>query len=70
MGHGVEQDYSRARIWMRKTAEQGVADAQFLMGVMLAEGLGGDVDHGGANHWLGMARSQGHKGALEYQNIN
>lgn len=65
-GHGVTQDYAKARHWMAKAASQGLADAQFLLAVMLDQGLGGDSDPVGVAHWLGLAQKQGHAEALQY----
>ncbi len=45
---------------MAAAARQGLADAQFLFGVMLAEGMGGAADRRAAIDWLARAAAQGH----------
>ena len=39
-GHGVSQDYKTAVKWYTLAAEQGVARAQFNLGLNYATGLG------------------------------
>ena len=55
---------------MRKAAEQGMSDAQFLLGVMLADGLGGDVDKAAARLWLQRAARAGNPDAVEFLKKN
>ena len=40
LGQGVVQDYKEAAKWDRKSAEQGLAAAQFALGAMYANGDG------------------------------
>ena len=39
-GRGVPKDDVRAVLWYRKAAEQELADAQFLLGLMYADSKG------------------------------
>ena len=49
--------------WYRMAAEQGLANAQFNLGVMYAEGQGVPEDHAEAVKWYRMAAEQGHANA-------
>ena len=44
-GKGVPRDYSEAARWWRKAAEQGLAEAQFNLGVTYRQGEGVTKDH-------------------------
>jgi TPR repeat protein len=39
-GQGVRQDHAAAASWYRKAAEQGIANAQFNLGIMYDNGEG------------------------------
>ena len=39
-GYGVAQDPRQAAIWCRRAADQGLADAQFTLGLMYFKGEG------------------------------
>ncbi|MYE58441.1 MAG: sel1 repeat family protein, partial [Alphaproteobacteria bacterium] len=39
-GEGVPQDYAEAARWYRRAAEQGIASAQFNLGLVLNNGEG------------------------------
>jgi hypothetical protein len=58
-GHGVPQDDTAARHWLRLSADQGFAAAQFTLAVMYADGDGGltqDPVH--AHMWFHLATSR------------
>ena len=45
--------------WYRKSAEQGIADAQFNLGVMYDEGRGVTQDYNEAVKWYRKSAEQG-----------
>ena len=53
-------DYATALREWRPLAEQGVADAQYNLGVMYGEGLGVPQDYAKAVGWWRKAAEQGH----------
>ena len=53
-------DYPAAAEWFRKAAEQGLAEAQFNLGVLHATGRGVPRDHRQAARWYRSAAEQGH----------
>ena len=55
---GVPQDAAEAVQWYRLAAEQGLADAQYNLGVMYANGEGVPQDNVEAHMWLNLAASQ------------
>ena len=61
-GQGVQQDYSEAKKWHRKAAEQGHAGAQYALGNIIDRR---DVppDYAEAVKWYRKAAEQGHAGA-------
>ena len=58
-GSGVAQDDTEAVRWLRLAADQGRADAQFLLGVMYAEARGVPQDDAEAARWYRLAANQG-----------
>jgi TPR repeat protein len=54
-GGVIPRDLGSARSWMRKSAEQGYAPAQEVMGEMY---IGSIPDHGDAERWLRLAAMQ------------
>ena len=58
-GNGVPKDDQEAVRWYRKSAEQGLADAQFLLGTMYATGKGVPQDYREAAKWYRNAAEQG-----------
>jgi TPR repeat protein len=58
-GHGVPQDYKTALKWYTLATEQGVADAQFGLGVMYVTGDGVIKDNVYAHMWGNIAASNG-----------
>ena len=58
-GLGVEQDDEEAVRWFRGLAEQGHAEAQFVLGVMYDNGRGVRRDGAEALRWMRLAAAQG-----------
>ena len=58
-GHGVPQDYAKARQWWEKAAAQGDATAQTTLGILYDNGLGVPQDHAKARQWYEKAAAQG-----------
>ena len=63
-GLGVAQDAKKAAEWFGKAAAQGVAEAQFNLGIMCASGVGVEKDEAKAVVWLEQAATQGLVDAL------
>lgn len=61
---GAQTDPARARVQLQKAAETNV-EAQYQLGMMLAEGEGGPKDDVSARALFEKAAAQGHAGALE-----
>jgi TPR repeat protein len=61
---GASSDPARARELLAKAAETN-AEAQYQLGLMLAEGTGGARDDAGARSLFEKAAAQNHAGALE-----
>jgi len=59
-GHGVPKDYKTAMKWFTLAAEQGVAKAQYNIGVMYDKGHGVPKDYKTAVKWYTLAVEQGH----------
>lgn len=55
--------FQKAASWWRLAAEQGVAVAQFNLGVLYANGEGVPQDYGEALSWYQLAGEQGHSDA-------
>ena len=53
----------RVRKELVNDAENGDAEAAFMLGCMMAEGVGGEQDYEGAARWLRMAKAGGHENA-------
>jgi TPR repeat protein len=62
-GHGVQQDIGLAVSLLRQSASQGLADAQFTIGMVYLQGQGVAVDAGEGIQWLRKAANQGHVAA-------
>ena len=58
-GQGVAKDDAQAVIWLRKSAEQGDAEAQTMLGAMYGAGLGVIKDEAQAVTWFRKAAEQG-----------
>ncbi|MEX1035033.1 MAG: tetratricopeptide repeat protein [Sneathiella sp.] len=63
-GKGVEQDYSKARTWYRKAADQGLSLPQTYLGALYLKGLGGPQDIDEAVKWFTRAAVKGWPQAL------
>jgi TPR repeat protein len=50
----------QAALWIRAAADQGMPDAQALMGQILLDGHGVSQDETQARYWFGKAAAQGH----------
>jgi TPR repeat protein len=64
LGGGASSDPVKTRALLAKGAESN-AEAQYQLGLMLAEGVGGPKDDMGARALFEKAAIQGHPGALE-----
>ncbi|WP_338700351.1 tetratricopeptide repeat protein [Bradyrhizobium sp. 26S5] len=64
LGGGTASDPARARELLAKSAETN-AEAQYQLGMMLAEGKGGAQDDAAARALFEKAAAQNHPGALE-----
>ncbi len=56
---GTPQDYAKALQWWRKAAEQGIAVAGYLLGVMYDNGEGVPQNYAEAVKWYRKAAEQG-----------
>jgi TPR repeat protein len=64
LGAGASSDPARARELLAKAAETN-AEAQYQLGLMMADGTGGAKDDVGARNLFEKAAAQNHAGALE-----
>ena len=55
----VNQDYNEAAKWYRLAAEQGDANAQYVLGVLYENGLGVEQSNTEAAKWYRKAAEQG-----------
>ena len=60
LAEGVLKDEAEGVRWYRMAAEQGLAGAQFNLGVMYDNGRGVLKDEAEAVRWYRMAAEQGH----------
>ena len=67
MDRGVPENDTEAVKWFRLAADQDVADAQFNLGVMYADGQGVPEDYVLGFAWLNLAAAQGNERASEYR---
>ena len=58
-GFGVPKDYKEAVKWYRKSAEQGLADAQCNLGYMYDQGFGVPKNYKEVFKWYTKAAEQG-----------
>jgi len=63
---GEASDPAQARALLAKAAEANSAEAQFQLGLMMAQGVGGPQDDVGARGMFEKAAAQNHPGALEW----
>ncbi len=64
-GGGAPSDPNTARATLARAAETNSAEAQYQLGLMIAEGVGGPKDDVAARTLFEKAAAQGHPGALE-----
>jgi len=53
--------------WNRKAADQGNADAQFILGLIYGDGVGVTQDYVQAHLWNSLAAAQGQKDAVKFR---
>jgi len=63
---GAASDPAEARAMLAKAVETNSAEAQFQLGLMLANGVGGPKDDVGARSLFEKAAAQGHADALDW----
>jgi hypothetical protein len=64
-GHGVPQDVAKGLPWLRKAAEQGSLESQWVLSTIYEFGGGGlPVDRAEAFKWALKAAQRGHMIAL------
>ena len=63
---GGSSDPAEARAMLVKAVETNSAEAQFQLGLMMANGVGGAKDDAGARGLFEKAAAQGHAGALDW----
>ncbi len=56
-------DYGRARPWLEQSARQGLAESQYMLGLLSVYGVGGVKDQKQGLRWLQSASSQGNEDA-------
>lgn len=61
---GFEKDDKQAAEWMEKAANQGLVDAQVVMGAMYDKGQGVVGDRDKATQWYEKAAAKGHGTSL------
>jgi uncharacterized protein len=64
-GGGAPSDPVKAMALLTKAAEANSAEAQYQLGIMNADGVGGAKDDAAARAWFEKAAAQNHAGALE-----
>ncbi len=65
----MPQDLREAGKWLRKAAEQGHADSQYILGLMYALGKGMPDDYVEAYVWWNLAAAQGHERAVKSKDM-
>lgn len=65
-GGGTPSDPVQARNQLAKAAEANSAEAQYQLGLMMAQGIGGPKDEVAARALFEKAAAQNHPGALEW----
>jgi TPR repeat protein len=64
-GDGVPKDYKESVKWLRKSAEQGDAGAQFSLAGMYYKGQGVSKNYKEATKWCKKAAEQGLEAAIK-----
>ncbi len=57
---GVAQNFERASLWFRESADNGVSNAMYNLGVLYHQGLNGTKDMNKALYWYREAAKAGH----------
>ena len=65
LGGGAPLDPVKARELLAKAAESNSAEAEYQLGLMMADGVGGPQDDVAARSLFEKAAAQGHPGAME-----
>jgi uncharacterized protein len=65
-GGGTSSDLTEARALLARAAETNSAEAQYQLGFMNAQGIGGPRDDVAARGWFEKAAAQGHPEALDW----
>jgi len=65
VGGSTSPDQTKARAMLAKAADENSAEAQYQLGLMTADGVGGPKDDVAARALFEKAAAQGHAGALE-----
>jgi len=60
---GVTLDHAAARKWLKPPADAGCMESCYFLGMLLANGLGGEEDLKTARHYLSQAADSGHADA-------
>jgi TPR repeat protein len=63
-GRGVEADLTAARVWLGRAAENGIVEAQVMLGEMMVNASGGPRDQRAAGDLFARAAAQGHAAAM------
>ena len=63
-GRGLETDLAAARVWLGSAAENGIVEAQVMLGELMLNARGGPRDQGAAGDLFAKAAAQGHAGAM------
>lgn len=69
-GIGVKEDMTKARAFLKVSADLGVPAAQYYYAGMLLEGEGGSFDEGAAMEYMAFAADNGHDQAIEFLEAN
>jgi TPR repeat protein len=64
-GNGIIIDMIKSQKWMRKAAQQNHHQAQYNLGIMLANGQGSDANLVEAYAWLKIAATNGYNAAVD-----
>ncbi|MDA7538297.1 sel1 repeat family protein, partial [Akkermansiaceae bacterium] len=59
-GEGVPEDKAESLKWYRKAADQGDAEAQFILGVAYGNGEGVPEDYIQSYMWINLATAKNH----------
>jgi TPR repeat protein len=68
-GEGVPQNDAEAMKWYRKAADQGIAPAQYNLGLMYANGRGVPQNDAEAYVWSSLAATSGDDDAVNNRDI-